>query len=382
MPPFRALITDSKRASDNFNASGGLSGRKIKFVGVLDDGGNPPTTLTDAQKLVQADHVFAVAPFTSPVAGGSVGSFLASSKVPFMGYAFNGAFLAAPTWGFGLNGQQSNASFQGSVGVQQTATALGGASKVKIAFIGTDVPGQLALIHSIGAIATAIGEKLVYAQASIPPAGVTNYAPYAQAVIASGANVVYEILAAPDAIGLASALKAANWSGKVVNGVTYLPSLLASQPSAKAALQGVLVESEFPVNENNSPAVQQEEKQLKAIGQPTSLTAGVSVGYWTAQEFIQMLKATAKSVGSAAKVTPAALDKRISGGFTYSDTLKGGIGSVSFPINAHQPTGCGTMVKTVGTSFTLLSPYTCPPAGGTAIYSVSASGKATKVPNS
>ncbi len=362
-----------------FNAAGGLDGRKIKFVGVLDDGGSPQTSLSDAQQLVQSDHVFAVAPFTSPVAGGDVGTFLATNKTPFMGYALNGAFLAAPTWGFGLNGQQVNPAYQSNAGALQLAKALGGASTVKVAFVGTDVPGESNAVHSIAAISTAIGEHVTYAQASIPPAGVTSYAPYAQAIINSGANAVYEILAAPDATGLAAAFKAAGWSGTVVNGVTYEPSVLASQPNTKAALQGVLVESEFPLNQNKSPAVAQEEKELAALGQSTSLTPGVSVGYWTAQQFIQMLQATEKSVGSAAKVTPAALEKRVNGGWTYTDTLSGGIGSLSFPKDESEPTGCGTLVKTIGLSFKLLATYACPPKGGIAVYHVTSAGKATRL---
>jgi hypothetical protein len=75
-------------------------------------------------------------------------------------------------------------------------------------------------------------------------------------------------------------------------------------------------------------------------------------------------------------VTPSALQKRVNGGFTYTDTLPGGIGSATFPKDETQPTGCGELLKTVGAQFKLVAPYVCPPSGAT-VYSVNSQGKAT-----
>jgi branched-chain amino acid transport system substrate-binding protein len=68
-----------------FNKSGGLDGRKIEFLGVLDDGFSGQTNLTNAQKLVENDHVMAVAPMISEIAGSATGTFLARSHTPFIG---------------------------------------------------------------------------------------------------------------------------------------------------------------------------------------------------------------------------------------------------------------------------------------------------------
>jgi hypothetical protein len=64
--------------------------------------------------------------------------------------------------------------------------------------------------------------------------GTTSYAPYAQAIVASGANVAFETLDPADAIGLVPALKAAGFKGSIENGVTYYPGELASQPNEAA----------------------------------------------------------------------------------------------------------------------------------------------------
>ena len=83
-----------------FNKAGGLDGRKIKFTGFLDDEYSAQTNLTNAQQLVENDHVMAVVPFLSAEASGSTSTFLSSNKVPFIGWASNSAYLTQPRWAF------------------------------------------------------------------------------------------------------------------------------------------------------------------------------------------------------------------------------------------------------------------------------------------
>ena len=191
--------------------------------------------------------------------------------------------------------------------------------------------------------------------------GTTSYAPYAQAVIQSGANTVFETLDSNDAIGLAAALHAADFKGSIINGVTYYPGTLASQPNEESALNGVYVLDDFPSNQNASPAVKQEISDLKAIGAPPNLSSGPSIGYWSAMLLEVMLKATLKSEGGNPNlVTSASLDKIVNKGFTYTDALAGGVGTEYFPGGAETgPTGCSTVVKTVGTNFKQITPYRC-----------------------
>jgi ABC-type branched-subunit amino acid transport system substrate-binding protein len=307
-----------------FNNAGGLNGRKIKFLGFSDDGLSAQTNLTNAQQLVESDHVLAVVPFNSEAAAAATATFLASNKTPFIGYSTNVAFTTEPNWGFGINGDQSNPDVQGVTAMTQILIATGKAKspgKVKLALIGTNYSGATTANASLAGAAKYKGMNVVYQEAPIPVAGATDYSPYAQAIISSGANSVFEVLAAPEAIGLASALKAANYRGTIVNAVTYYPGQLASQPNEAAALNGIYVDNQFPVNENNSPAVKQAEKDLTAVGVKPYLTQGVSLGYWSAIMFEQMLKATLKAVGNNPdKVTGATLQETIQKGFTYTDS--------------------------------------------------------------
>jgi ABC-type branched-subunit amino acid transport system substrate-binding protein len=349
-----------------FNKAGGLDGRQIKFTGFLDDGFSANTNLTNAQQLVQNQHVMVVAPFSSEVASASTGTFLAQAKVPFIGWSVNAAFETQPNWGFGINGNQGNPVVQ-NLTVNQILDITNNVktpSKVKIAYIAENIPGGIISNKALAGTAKYAGLTVVYQQAPIPVIGTTNYAPYAQAIIGSGATVAFETLDSADSVGLAAALKQAGFKGKIVNGVTYFPGELASQPSEAAALNGVYVENEFPADENQSAATKQAQKDLASVGAPPYLTSGVSVGYWSAILLEQMLKATLKSVGGDPnKVTSTTLQKTvITDGFTYTDPIAGGIGTEYFPAAGKIPTGCGTMLLTTGTTFKQEVPYQCPGA--------------------
>ncbi len=346
-----------------FNKTGGLDGRKIRFTGFLDDGYSGQTNLTNAQQLVENSHVMAVVPFTSAVATGATSSFLAGNKVPFIGWATNSAFLTQPTWGLPIDGSQGNPDVQGVGGGAAFFSATAGTSstnKVRMAIIAENIaPAIAALDGAVGAFKFA-GADIVYQGSPIPVLGTTNYNPYAQAILASHPKLVFEVLDNPDSAGLAAALKAGGYQGGIVNGVSYLPGQLASQPNEAAALNGVYVIDEFPADENNTPAVKQAQSDLVSVGQAPYLTAGVSQGYWSAIVFEQMLRATLVAVGGdPSKVTSAALQRAVNAGFTYTDPIAGGIGTEHFPAAESIPTGCSTLIKVVGTTYKQIATYQC-----------------------
>jgi ABC-type branched-subunit amino acid transport system substrate-binding protein len=346
-----------------FNKAGGLDGRKIKFLGFVDDGLGSQTNLTNAQKLVENNHVLAVAPFYSEVATAATGSYLAGAKTPFIGWSTNAAFATQPNWGFGITGQGGNPSVESTSLLTQYLSATGNTKtpgKVKAAFIGVDVPVGATAVKATAATAKTVGIKVVYTGSSMPVFGVTSYAPYAQALIASGANVVYELLDGPNSVGLAAGLKSAGFKGQIVNSLTYYPGQLASQPNEASALSGVYVSDIFPANENNTPAVEQALKDLKAVGQPPYLNSGTSTGYWSAIMLEQMLAATLKRVGGDPnEVTGATLQQTVVSGYTYTGPVPGGIGTLYFPAAGTMPSGCGTMLRISGNNYKQILPFQC-----------------------
>jgi ABC-type branched-subunit amino acid transport system substrate-binding protein len=345
-----------------FNKSGGLDGRKIEYLGFLDDAFSPQTALTNAEELVQDKHAMFVAPLVSEVAGASVGDLLAEAKVPFLGWAESTPFQTEPKWGYGIDGLLVNPAVE-MASQSQYLVATGDTkdpSKFKLAYIGVDYASAITGVKALAGVSRYLGMKVVLINDTVPVLGSVNYVPYVQAVLASGANAVYEALGTADAIGLAAALHAGGYKGIIINGVTYLPGSLASNPSEESALQGVYVGNTFPANQNDTPAAKQEEKDLKSIGQPPYLTTGVSIGYWSAIVLEQMLRATLKKVGGNPNlVTGAAVEKMVNSGFTYTDPIPGGIGTEYFPAAERVPNGCSTLLQTVGAGFKAVAPYQC-----------------------
>jgi ABC-type branched-subunit amino acid transport system substrate-binding protein len=345
-----------------FNKAGGLDGRKIEYLGFLDDAFSAQTALTNAQELVQDKHAMFVAPLVSEVATASLADFLAGAKVPFLGWAESTPFQTEPKWGFGIDGLLVNPAVE-MASQSQYLVATGDTKdpgKFKFAYIGVDYASAITGVHALAGVSRYLGMKVVLIDDTVPVIGSVNYAPYVQAVLSSGANAVYEALGTADAVGLAAALHAGGYKGIIINGVTYLPGSLASNPSEESALQGVYVGNTFPANQNDTPAVKQEEKDLEATGQPPDLTTGVSIGYWSAILLEQMLKATLKTVGGNPDlVTGAAVEKTVNSGFTYTDPIPGGIGTEYFPAAEQVPNGCSTLLQTVGAGFKAVTPYQC-----------------------
>jgi ABC-type branched-subunit amino acid transport system substrate-binding protein len=343
-----------------FNNAGGLGGRKIKFLGFLDDGFSPATALTNVQQLVDNDHVFAVVPFNNETATQSVSTFLSQNKTPLIGYGVTPPFVDNP-WAWSINGDYAKGATTATTAIVELESALHEkGSQLKFAIPANNGASSVNAVNEIKTAIESSGAKVVYDATNIPPIGTTNYQPYAQAIISSGANAVFDALGNADAIGVTAALQQDGFKGPNLNGVTYFPdSQLAANPSEDAALQGVYISNSMPATEDKTPATIQAIKDLKTVGAPPYLTTGTSIGYWSAQLFISMLKATEAKVGSAAKVTPQAVYKTVNDGYTYTGALKGGLASEKFPYAEHYGTTCYGTLRIEGTKYVDLAPYQC-----------------------
>ena len=73
---------------------------------------------------------------------------------------------------------------------------------------------------SLGGVAKYEGIKVTYHRVD-PAVGTTNYQPYAQAVIGSGANTVFEVLGAPTPWDWPPRSNQDGFKGTIYNGMTY-----------------------------------------------------------------------------------------------------------------------------------------------------------------
>jgi ABC-type branched-subunit amino acid transport system substrate-binding protein len=341
-----------------FNAAGGLNGQKVKLVTVLTDGSSTSTNLADMQTLVLKDHVFAVTPYSTEAFGPSSAALLEQQGVPSIGWAINPAACTGPN-AFPVTGCVISPSYSNTFGWTQIADAVGKpVSQVKVALIGADNAGGAAGTSALAFSAKAAGADVVYAKASVPQGGTTDYTPYVQALMAASPNVIYLATEFAVSATLTAALHQAGYQGTILNPTAYVPGLLSSQKQLAAAIQGSLVMADFPPQEANSAVTRQIQADLKAAGQPTELGLGVEVGWFSADEFIAELQATAK----AGAVTPANFVKTIHGGFTYNSGA-GGLNDVTFPLLQQEPSTCGGYMRAnANGTYSVAAPYACDPS--------------------
>ena len=353
---FKGIDTGFQARIARFNKQGGIDGRKIQFVGVLNDGNSLTADLSNAQTLVLKDHVFAVAPIADQVLSPSAVQLFAQNSTPYIGYGLSPAFCNN-NWGFPVSGCESSAQWQNTWGFAQAATAIGKSPKgLKVAVIGTDNSGGKAGTAGIVAINKIVGAHVVYGQASVPQDGTTDYTPFVQAIMAGSPDMVELVTTFPSAIGLTAALRQAGYKGAIWNPTAYVPGLFATQPQLAQALTGSLVVAQFPPTEQGSLAALQVESDLKAIGAPATFSLGEAVGWWSAEEFIQELQATA----AKGPLTQANFGKVINAGWTIKP-LAGGISQVTFPVDHVKSTGCYGTLQVEGAKYVVKVPFTCEP---------------------
>lgn len=336
------------------NKEGGIEGRKIKFVGVKDDGSDPSRNQDLVRELVQQDEVFAVAPVISQSFSPQSSDFLADNAVPFFGWGFSPGFCGND-FGYGFNGCLISSDYYNSSLIDASIKASKlPAKKVKFAFQGEDGPAGVQGNAAFAAVAEDRGAEVVYQEANIPlEQTTTDYTPYVQAIIDSDPNIVYAAMGFENTVGLTGALNAAGFDGIVLNFSTYVPGLLEAQPELAQAIDGAYVNTQVVPAESRSPLIKQIQKDLKAIGEPTDIGLGTEVSWLVADQLVQMLEATGKDL------TPRNFQEAINEkGFTY-EPGKGSVGPVSFPKAHLEPEPCAAVVKVKGTKYKQVAAMAC-----------------------
>lgn len=352
---YPGLATGFAARIARFNRAGGIDGRKIKFLGVQDDGGNATTDLKIVQGLVLKSHVFAVAPIASTDFEPASSNLLVDNKTPYLGWGFQPGFCGSK-FGYGFNGCLINPKWLNSSLVDPIIKAVGKpASQLRVALQGQDSISVKSGVELDKALFQKRGAKIVYDSSTMPTSGTIDYAPYVQAILASKPDVVYIGPAFTQAVGLIAALRAAGYTGAMFNYTMYLPGVLQTEPDLAKSIQGTLIDAQVPPQSSNSPAIKQMVKDLQAIGKPTTLTIGTQVGYWSADIFIQMLQATA----AKGPLTSAAVGRVVNAGFSYKPSLKGSVGPLTFPQNETRPAPCAALVQVKGTNYSQKVAFAC-----------------------
>src|SRR5882762_3686112 len=147
-----------------FNAAGGLNGRKIKLLDVLNDGGSLSGNLTAVQTLVLKDKVFAVTPISSRIFSPSSAQVLNQRNIPFIGWGVTPAMCSGDA-AFPISGCQGSSKYQSLQWIRQLAQGLGRpVQQLKVAFIGLDTAASKAGLDGLKGTATQAGATVVFGQ--------------------------------------------------------------------------------------------------------------------------------------------------------------------------------------------------------------------------
>ncbi len=134
-PGFQARIS-------RLNASGGINGRKIKFVGAKDDGGMAATNQASVQSLIYDDHIMAMAPVVSTGFGPASSDFAKQNHTPFFSWSFQPNECNSP-WSYGFNGCLVGTKALNSSVTDPISGVLGDPKNIRLGIQQNDNPAGL-----------------------------------------------------------------------------------------------------------------------------------------------------------------------------------------------------------------------------------------------
>jgi hypothetical protein len=278
--------------------------------------------------------------------------YLTENQVPFFGWGFQPGYCDYPDgWGYGFTGCLIGSAVGVPDPVNNTSLVepigeLLGNPDYTIAILNSDDDSGHGVAPQYQEL---YGDRLLSLD-FVPTSGVTDYSPYYNEVLDSGADSALVACDFACTLAVMAALVNGGFEGPVWGYSTYIPGIL-SDPAVAGAIEGTYVNTSFPPQEGGGPAIEQMETDLTAIGEDPLITLGVSAGYWSADLFLQMLDA----VGS-----DLTLERfhEVANQFAYAPP-EGGLGPITFPDALQHPAPCAALVKIENGQYVLAQPYEC-----------------------
>jgi branched-chain amino acid transport system substrate-binding protein len=330
----------AKAAFAAADRAGGVNGYKINYVGCLDSQSSATQGQLDLERAVDVDKAFAVVPMDAETVNGT---FLNQNHVPYFGLGVGPAYC--PGWSslaYGVSPVDGIGCTLAPASPAETVLtdgALAGTLKAvnmkpkdsKWAFVGSNL-SFLKIIQDDYAtmVKNDLGGQVSYSESPGPAPGappLADWAPVAQQVVSSGANIVNMLLSdKPDLLGLISALKSAGFTGTIFSS-TPVP-INTSNPTEASVMNGVLNESQWFSNEIfSTPFAQQVVANLKAIGEGNASLDDSTLwySYMSAEFFLDALKAV------KGPLTAESLMNMVNAGFTFPAFPGGGYEAIRYP---------------------------------------------------
>ena len=326
--------------------------RDIEIVNVIDDEGDSSKTLEAAQKMVEQD-IFALV-LASVSADKAVTDYLAEQNVPFFGWGFLEGFCYPNKWGFSFNG-----CLNGYTSGVPGATPDDGSLRLTEIFYGRQP--TLGLVTSSDDAGDAM-ESLMREVWGSNLLSVVRVSPSQESEIAD--YVLNEINSYdPDILFLSLSLSQtlqskeqliASFSGMVVDDVTYLPGILREYQNSKK-LEGGYVFTQFPPQEEYRQATTRIATDLENINGPLIYSQAISLGYWSTDLLIQLLKEVGEKLDTRTFFNAANIQ-----GIVYDPGFSGGPCALMTALVHQDPSGGMSLLQVRGGVFRPVVDFNCP----------------------
>lgn len=342
--------TGAKAAFDAFNASGGLDGRKIKFIGMEEDNQSPTGDIAAAKTLVN-DHVLAVVPVMTQA--WVAGKVLSQAGIPYFGWGISSGWWASSN-GFSFDAAvaptPSTSPVWANTKILLCKTVPATCKGKTVAILSVNNSAAIESMQSDAAQWKQAGAKVVAQISSIPspPAVVSDYSPYIDQVLSSSSgkapDIIEQLLPPQDDVAIITALNHQAFKGTDFGFSLYDPKAVSVAKGSNTVV------GQAPWEQSNA-GVAQMTQRVKAESSTATLGQPTEAGYISAEMLIAALEKAGPSV------TSKSLIKALNAGFTFS--IPGLVGPQTFPA-AHTLGGnCSAVVSSNGTKYTVTLPLTC-----------------------
>lgn len=333
-----------------------VKGYTFDYKELADDKNDPNTSLSEARRLVTQEGVLAIVPAVSVV---TPADFLTQQQIPWFGVGYDTTYCPEGSTGFGLSayGCLIPTNPKRVPGTQWTLLkkelATKGIENPTLALLGTDTTSGKQSVQSGASAAEGAGFKVVYAKGAFPgpPAVVGDFSPYAQALLESNGgqapDVIYTSIAPTSALSLTGLINSNGYTGTYISPF-YSPLLLT-------ALKGAYVFVQFAGFEADSAGIKTMNEQIEAFKPGTKGSLALAAGYFSADMFIQAVKASLKT----SKTLTSASVQKAAAKMTYQ--IKDTVGPTHYPKSFKTSyESCATLQYDAdGTAFDIVQPFFC-----------------------
>lgn len=330
------------------NDAGGVHGRTIDLVEVIDDNNEAANGLEAAQRLVERDEVFALLPVMSGAFGGS--DYITQNQIPTFGWGVNPAFCDVEV-SFGITGCVTDPELR--MGSNALGTALEqhfGDTDRTVAFLGEDNDAGRGGLRLLAASVEDKGFDVVFSEASAPPPPdvMGDPSPFVSRLLSADGgdapDVIY-LVSSLSGTSIAAALQAAGYEGMIMT-PSYSPLLLNV-----AGYEGTWVNTQIGMDPSEPANIEMLEA-VHAVDPDAQLNLAVAAGYWAADFFIRALEETGEDL--TVELLLATLN---GGGFTYE--VDGVVGPSEWPRNHAEAVPCSALTEVRNNEFVPVMALAC-----------------------